>query len=109
MLVAVGRRPNMSKVLADDCQVQLENGRPLIKGTYRTTQENVYAIGDTVARKRLAHVAASHAAYLVENLAGRGHRMQLSVVPKRYVCRASGCADLYLYGAGDCGGWIYGK
>lgn len=38
---------------------QLENGRPLIKGTYRTTQENVYAIGDTVARKRLAHVAAS--------------------------------------------------
>ena len=81
VLVAVGRRPNMSKVLADDCQVQLENGRPLIKGTYRTTQENVYAIGDTVARKRLAHVAASHAAYLVENLAGRGHRMQLSVVP----------------------------
>ena len=80
-MVAVGRRPNMSKVLADDCQVQLENGRPLIKGTYRTTQENVYAIGDTVARKRLAHVAASHAAYLVENLAGRGHRMQLSVVP----------------------------
>ena len=54
VLVAVGRRPNMSKVLADDCQVQLENGRPLIKGTYRTTQENVYAIGDTVARKRLA-------------------------------------------------------
>ena len=81
VLVAVGRRPNMSKVLADDCQVQLENGRPLIKGTYRTTQENVYAIGDTVARKRHAHVAASHAAYLVENLAGRGHRMQLSVVP----------------------------
>ena len=31
VLVAVGRRPNMSKVLADDCQVQLENGRPLIK------------------------------------------------------------------------------
>lgn len=28
---------------------------------------------------------------------------------ERYVCRASGCADLYLYGAGDCGGWIYGK
>lgn len=28
---------------------------------------------------------------------------------ERYVCRASGCADLYLYGAGDCGGGFNGK
>ena len=40
--------------------------------------------------KRLAHVAASHAAYLVENLAGRGHRMQLSVVPNGMYVVASG-------------------
>ncbi len=81
VLIAVGRKPDMKGVLADDCEVALQDGVPIIKGTYKTTQENVYAIGDTVARKRLAHVAASHAAYLIENLAGRGHRMQLTVVP----------------------------
>ncbi len=81
VLVAVGRRPDMSGVLADDCEVKLENGRPLVKGTYRTTQENVFAIGDTVSKMRLAHVAAAHAAYVVERLAGAGHTMQLTVVP----------------------------
>ncbi len=58
-----GQTPDMSKVLADDCRVQLKMGSPIVKGTYRTTQENVYAIGDTVAKTRLAHVAASHATY----------------------------------------------
>ena len=61
--------------------MKLENGRPLVKGTYRTTQENVFAIGDTVSKMRLAHVAAAHAAYVVERLAGAGHTMQLTVVP----------------------------
>lgn len=78
---AVGRRPDMSQVLADDCQVLVEDGRPVIKGVYQTTQEGVYAVGDMTARLRLAHVAASQAAYVAEQLAGKGHRMQLSVVP----------------------------
>ena len=81
VLVSVGRRPDMSGVLAEDCEVELEQGRPVIKGTYRTTQANVFAIGDTVAKMRLAHVAAAQATYVVEHLAGRGHKMQLTVVP----------------------------
>ena len=81
VLIAVGRKPDMKKVLAEDCEVELKDGRPVVKGTYRTTQKDVYAIGDTVAKMRLAHVAAAHAAYVAEHLAGQGHRMQLSVVP----------------------------
>lgn len=81
VLTAVGRRPDLSQVLAEDCQVQVKDGRPVLKGTWQTTQEGVYAVGDMVARLRLAHVAASQAAYVAEHLAGKGHRMQLSVVP----------------------------
>lgn len=81
ILLAVGRRPDMKKVLAEDCQVELKDGKPVVKGTYRTTQENVYAIGDTVAKMRLAHVAAAQATYVIEHLTGKGHRMQLTVVP----------------------------
>ena len=54
ILLSVGRRPDMTKVLAEDCRVELKHGRPIVKGTYRTTQEHVYAIGDTVAKTRLA-------------------------------------------------------
>lgn len=82
ILVAVGRMPDMSKVLADDCEVEVENGRAVLKGTsYMTTQKNVYAVGDMIAKMRLSHVAAAQATYVVESLAGKGHRMQLSVVP----------------------------
>lgn len=81
VLIAVGRKPDMKKVLAEDCEVELQDGRPKVKGTYRTTQKEVYAIGDVVSKQRLAHVAAAHAAYVAEHLAGQGHRMQLTVVP----------------------------
>lgn len=81
VLVAVGRRPDLKQILAEDCEVKVENGRAVLKGTYQTTQKNVYAVGDLVAKMRLAHVAAAQATYVVEHLAGKGHRMQLSVVP----------------------------
>lgn len=81
ILVAVGRMPDMDKLLAPDCEVEVKEGRAVIKSDYMTTQENVYAVGDMIARMRLAHVAAAQATYVVEQMAERGHRMQLSVVP----------------------------
>ena len=81
LLVAVGRRPDMSKILADDCEVEVKDGRALINSSYMTTQKEVYAVGDMIASKRLVHVAAAQATYVVEHMAGKGHRMQLTVVP----------------------------
>ena len=105
VLVAVGRRPNMSKVLADDCQVQLENGRPLLP----------HDAGKCLCDRRYRGAETSCPCGSVPcGLSGRkpgGTRTPDAAFGRaeRYVCRASGCADLYLYGAGDCGGWIYGK
>lgn len=81
VLAAVGRRPDMDALLAEDCEVEVKDGRVVVKGVYQTTQPQVYAIGDMIAKMRLSHVAASQAAYVVEHLAGKGHHMQLSVVP----------------------------
>ncbi|MBO5573911.1 MAG: FAD-dependent oxidoreductase [Clostridium sp.] len=82
VLISAGRRPRMSDVLSEDCEVRLhEDGRPITRAPYRTTQEGVFAIGDTVARMRLAHVAASQGAYVVEHIAKKGHRLELSIVP----------------------------
>lgn len=81
VLIAAGRVPFLGNVLAEDCEVTVEEGRPVTRGTYRTTQKNVFAIGDVISRIRLAHVAISEATYVVESLAGTRHRMQLTVVP----------------------------
>ena len=81
VLVAIGRRPVMDKILADDSEVEVRDGRAVVRRSYKTTQDKVYAIGDMIANTRLAHVAASQAAYVVEHIAGKGHSMQLSVVP----------------------------
>lgn len=81
ILVAVGRMPDMGKLLAEDAEVELKDGRAILKSNYMTTQKNVYAVGDMIAKMRLSHVAAAQATYVIEDLAGKGHRMQLSVVP----------------------------
>lgn len=81
VLIAAGRVPFLGNALAEDCEVTVKNGSPVTKGTYRTTQKNVFAIGDVISNIRLAHVATSQAIYVVESLAGTRHRMQLTVVP----------------------------
>ncbi|MBP3926582.1 MAG: dihydrolipoyl dehydrogenase [Clostridium sp.] len=81
VLVAAGRTSYLGNVLAEDCEVTVKNGSPVVKGAYRTTQKNVFAIGDVASHTKLAHVAASQAIYVVEELAGCRHRMQLTVVP----------------------------
>ena len=81
VLVSVGRRASFAKALGADCEVRTENGSIVLKSGYRTTQEGVYAIGDCVSFHKLAHVAASQGAYVVEKLAKKGHRIQLFVVP----------------------------
>lgn len=81
VLIAAGRVPFLGNALAKDCEVKVENSSPVVKGSYRTTQKDVYAIGDVTSKIKLAHVATSQAIYVVEHLAGTRHRMQLTVVP----------------------------
>ena len=71
VLVAVGRRPNMSKVLADDCSGTAGKWASAHQGNLpHDAGKCLCGSANTVARKRLAHVAASHAAYLVEKPGG---------------------------------------
>ncbi|WP_194608675.1 dihydrolipoyl dehydrogenase [Clostridium vitabionis] len=82
VLTAVGRKPDLAKVLAEDAEVKLDSfGKPKVTPSFLTTQPGCYAIGDTVSRMRLAHVATSHATFVVEHMAKKSHRMLLSVVP----------------------------
>ena len=81
VLVSAGRKASFAEALGEDAEVRAENGELILKSGYRTTQKGVFAIGDCVSIHKLAHVAASQGAYVVEKLAGKGHRIQLFVVP----------------------------
>ena len=54
----------------------------------RTSVPHIYVIGDAKARNiQLAHVAAAQGAFVVENIAGRPHTIQLTVVPNGMYAR----------------------
>jgi dihydrolipoamide dehydrogenase len=71
VLVAVGRRPRTGDAGLREAGVTLEDGgRVRIDGGYRTTVDDVYAVGDIVSGPMLAHKASADALSLAAMLAG---------------------------------------
>lgn len=83
VLVAAGRKPDMSRLCGDDIHLETDpkTGKLKIDGAFQTSEEGVYAIGDLVADIQLAHVAAAQGTFVVENLAKVEHSIKLEVVP----------------------------
>lgn len=87
VLMAVGRTPYMEGLFGEDVEFAMDKGRLTVNDRFMTSVPNVYAIGDVVADIQLAHVAAAQGTFVVENIAGRPHSIQLSVVPNGMYAR----------------------
>ena len=81
ILMAIGRRPNVEKLLGKDISLEMEGGEIAVNSDFETSERGIYAIGDVSARTQLAHVAAAQGTYVVEKIAGRPHSIKLEVVP----------------------------
>jgi dihydrolipoamide dehydrogenase len=81
VLVAVGRRPNLTRLMGDDISLELDNGKIAVSDDFETSEPGVYAIGDVCTDTLLAHVAAAQATYVVEKLAGKRPSIRLKAVP----------------------------
>ena len=81
VLMAIGRRPDVSQLLGEDISLRMENGKIAVDANFETSEPGIYAIGDVAARIQLAHVAAAQGTYVVEKIAGRPHSIKLEVVP----------------------------
>ena len=79
--MAIGRRPNVEKLLGRDISLEMEGGKIAVNSDFETSVRGIYAIGDVSARTQLAHVAAAQGTYVVERIAGRPHSIKLEVVP----------------------------
>ncbi|MEX0745437.1 MAG: dihydrolipoyl dehydrogenase [Phycisphaeraceae bacterium] len=75
VLVAVGRTPNTAGLGLDEAGVQLDDRKRIkVDARFRTSVENVYAIGDVIAGPMLAHKAEDEGVACAEIIVnGSGH------------------------------------
>lgn len=72
LLSAVGRQPVTDDFGREKTNIQLEkNGQVKVDQNQRTTEPNVYAIGDITPYPMLAHVASAQGMLAVEHIAGK--------------------------------------
>ncbi|EKD81803.1 MAG: hypothetical protein ACD_39C01633G0004 [uncultured bacterium] len=81
VLIAVGRRVNMSFMKNSDLQLETENGFIKIDEHFQTSEPDVYAIGDAIKGPMLAHKASYDAMILAAQWQGEKVAADYSLVP----------------------------
>lgn len=82
VIVAVGRRPLTTDLLAADCGVDLdERGFIFVDDYCATSVPGIYAIGDVVRGPMLAHKASEEGIVVVERIAGHKAQMSYDLIP----------------------------
>ena len=82
LIVAVGRRPNIEGLGADQAGLKLdERGFIQVDHHCRTNLPDVWAIGDVVRGPMLAHKAAEEGVAVAERIAGRPGHVNYAAVP----------------------------
>jgi dihydrolipoamide dehydrogenase len=82
LVVAVGRRPFVDGLLADDSGIQLdERGFIVVDDECRTRVKGVYAIGDCVRGPMLAHKGSEEGVMVADLIAGETAEVNYNVIP----------------------------
>lgn len=82
ILVTVGRRPNTDELGLQDAGIELgEKGLIKVDAQCRTTNPNVYAIGDIVPGAALAHKASYEGKVAAEAIAGKPSIVDYRCIP----------------------------
>lgn len=81
VLMCVGRRPATEGLGLEAAGVKTERGRIITDENFRTTSEDIYAIGDCTGGIMLAHVASAEAIAAVEHIMGKAPNIDFDTVP----------------------------
>ena len=71
LVVAVGRAPNTEDIGLENVGIETERGLIPVGDYYVTVVPSIYAVGDVVPTKALAHVASKEGEIAVEHMAGK--------------------------------------
>lgn len=82
LLLAIGREPNTKKLGLENSGVELdEKGFVKVDKTFKTSQDNIYAVGDCIDTIALAHGAYSEAKMAAENILNNTNKENNNVIP----------------------------
>jgi dihydrolipoamide dehydrogenase len=82
VIVAVGRKPNISNLFDENCDITFdEKGFITVNNFCETSIENIWAIGDVVRGPMLAHKASEEGVMVVERIAGRDIQIKYDLIP----------------------------
>jgi dihydrolipoamide dehydrogenase len=85
VIVGVGIAPNTTNIGLENAGIKTKNGFVEVGLGYRTTIDNVYAIGDCIPTPSLAHVASAEGIRAAEDISIRsGNPHKLSTYPLNY-------------------------
>ena len=82
VIVAVGRKPNISSLFDEKCDITFDvKGFISVNDFCETSIKNIWAIGDVVRGPMLAHKASEEGVMVVERIAGRGIEIKYDLIP----------------------------
>lgn len=82
LIVAVGRRPLSTDLLAPDCGVKLdERGFIFVNEYCETEAPGIYAVGDIVRGPMLAHKSSEEGVMVAERIAGKKAAVNYDLIP----------------------------
>jgi len=82
VLIAIGRRPNLDGLGLEDTEVEIDaDGSITVDEARRTTDPNIYAVGDVTGGQQLAHEAFHEGIVAAEAIAGRPAAFDARAVP----------------------------
>lgn len=82
VLCSVGRGPNVDGLFSDDLEPKMERDYVVVDDAFRTSLENVYAIGDLIGGVQLAHAASAQGIAVAEHLVGKVPSVNVNIVPR---------------------------
>jgi dihydrolipoamide dehydrogenase len=82
VLIAIGRRPNTGKIGLEKTKVKVnEQGFVVVDEQRRTTDENIFAIGDVAGEPLLAHKAFREGKVAAEVIKGKSSAFDVQAIP----------------------------
>jgi dihydrolipoamide dehydrogenase len=81
ILLSVGRKPNTDGLFAPDVTIAYDGAALCVNDSFETNLPGIYAIGDVIKGKQLAHAASAQGIAAVEKMFGEMPSIDLSVIP----------------------------
>lgn len=82
VFVGIGRKPNLEKLNLELAEVKCEDGKPVLDSELRTTNKNIYVVGDATGRDMLVNWAYLSSEIVVSSILNRPIHKNINILPK---------------------------